>query len=75
MSIGGSSSHHPQSSVSAILETTTARGIADLVGTIKIQHVSGGVSLIILKSYLAGREAVFRKTAAADGARTVWNTP
>jgi phage terminase large subunit-like protein len=41
----------------AILETVTARGIADLVGTIKIQHVSGGVSLIILKSYLAGREA------------------
>lgn len=41
----------------AILETVTARGIADLVGTIKVQHVSGGVSLIVLKSYLAGREA------------------
>jgi phage terminase large subunit-like protein len=41
----------------AILETITARGIADLVGTIKIQHDSGGVSLIMLKSYLAGREA------------------
>ena len=41
----------------AILETVTARGIADLVGTIKVQHVSGGVSLIGLKSYLAGREA------------------
>jgi phage terminase large subunit-like protein len=40
-----------------ILETVTARGIADLVGTIKIQHVSGGVSLIILKSYAAEREA------------------
>jgi Terminase large subunit, T4likevirus-type, N-terminal len=26
----------------AILETVTARGIADLVGTIKVQHVSGG---------------------------------
>jgi len=41
----------------AILETVTARGIADLVGTIKIAHVSGGVSLIILKSYAAEREA------------------
>jgi phage terminase large subunit-like protein len=41
----------------AILETVTARGIADLVGQIKVQHVSGGVSLIGLKSYLAGREA------------------
>src|SRR5215469_10816104 len=41
----------------AIVETITARGIADLVGTIKVQHVSGGVSLIGLKSYLAGREA------------------
>lgn len=41
----------------AILEIVTARGIADLVGTIKVRHVSGGVSLIGLKSYLAGREA------------------
>src|SRR5215468_9426555 len=41
----------------AIVETITARGIADLVGTIKVAHVSGGVSLISLKSYLAGREA------------------
>ena len=40
----------------AILETVTARGIADLVGQIKVQHVSGGVSLIGLKSYLAGRK-------------------
>jgi phage terminase large subunit-like protein len=40
-----------------ILETVTARGIADLVGTIKVAHVSGGVSLIILKSYAAEREA------------------
>jgi phage terminase large subunit-like protein len=41
----------------AIAETVTARGIADLVGTIKVHHVSGGISLIVLKSYLAGREA------------------
>ncbi|MFY9837340.1 MAG: terminase family protein, partial [Xanthobacteraceae bacterium] len=40
----------------AILETVTARGIADLMASIKVQHVSGGVSLIGLKSYLAGRE-------------------
>jgi len=40
-----------------ILETVTARGIADLIGMIKIAHVSGGVSLIILKSYAAEREA------------------
>src|SRR6516162_5296686 len=41
----------------AILETVTARGIADLVGIIKVQHESGGVSLIVLKSYAAEREA------------------
>lgn len=41
----------------AIIETVTARGIADLVGTIKVRHESGGVSRIGLKSYLAGREA------------------
>jgi phage terminase large subunit-like protein len=41
----------------AIIETITARGIADLVGTIKVQYVSGGLSLIILKSYAAEREA------------------
>jgi phage terminase large subunit-like protein len=41
----------------AILETVTAKCIADLVGTIKVQHVSGGVSLIGLKSYAAEREA------------------
>jgi phage terminase large subunit-like protein len=41
----------------AILETITARGIADLIGTIKVQHESGGVSLIVLKSYAAEREA------------------
>jgi phage terminase large subunit-like protein len=41
----------------AILETVAARGLADSVGSIRVQHVSGGVSLIVLKSYLAGREA------------------
>src|SRR5262249_62336235 len=46
----------------AITETVTARGIADLVGTIKVQHVSGGVSIIGLKSYLAGRESMQGET-------------
>src|SRR6516162_632167 len=45
-----------------ILETVTARGIADLVGTIKVAHLSGGVSLIILKSYAAEREALQGET-------------
>jgi len=34
----------------------TARGIADLLDTIKVQHVSGGTSIIGLKTYLSGRE-------------------
>jgi phage terminase large subunit-like protein len=41
----------------SIIDTVTARGIADLVATIKVAHVSGGVSLIGLKSYAAEREA------------------
>jgi len=40
----------------AIGELVTARGIADLLDTIKIQHVSGGTSIIGLKTYLSGRE-------------------
>jgi phage terminase large subunit-like protein len=40
----------------AIGELVTARGIADLLDTIKVHHVSGGVSIIGLKSYLSGRE-------------------
>ena len=41
----------------AIIEVVSARGVPDLAATIKAQHVSGGISLIVLKSYLAGREA------------------
>lgn len=37
-------------------ELVTARGIADLLDTIKVNHVSGGQSLIGPKSYLSGRE-------------------
>src|SRR5215831_18732206 len=40
----------------ALGELVTARGIADLLDTIKVNHVSGGVSIIGLKSYLSGRE-------------------
>jgi Terminase large subunit, T4likevirus-type, N-terminal len=40
----------------AIIETVTARGIADLLDTIKVAHVGGGISTIALKTYLSGRE-------------------
>src|SRR5215468_11280225 len=40
----------------ALGELVTARGIADLLDTIKVNHVSGGQSIIGLKSYLSGRE-------------------
>jgi phage terminase large subunit-like protein len=40
----------------AIAERVTARGIADLLDTIKVRHVSGGVSIIGLKTYQSGRE-------------------
>ena len=33
-----------------------ARGIADLLDTIKVRHISGGISTIALKSYISGRE-------------------
>jgi phage terminase large subunit-like protein len=37
-------------------ELISARGVADLLDTIRVKHVSGGWSSIGLKSYLAGRE-------------------
>jgi phage terminase large subunit-like protein len=40
----------------ALGEIVSARGIPDLLDTIKIKHVSGGQSVIGLKSYLSGRE-------------------
>jgi phage terminase large subunit-like protein len=40
----------------AILELVSARGIPDLLDTIRVKHVSGGTSLIGLKSYATGRE-------------------
>ncbi len=40
----------------AIAELVSARGIPDLLDSIKVSHVSGGQSIIGLKSYLSGRE-------------------
>lgn len=39
-----------------ILSTTTARGIADLLDTVTVRHVTGGVSTLNLKSYEKGQE-------------------
>jgi phage terminase large subunit-like protein len=41
---------------SHLIGTTTARGVAELVDTIRVRHESGGVSTIGLKSYEAGRD-------------------
>jgi phage terminase large subunit-like protein len=40
----------------AIAELVSARGIPDLLDTIRVNHVSGGVSIIGLKTYASGRE-------------------
>jgi phage terminase large subunit-like protein len=39
----------------ALAELVSARGIPDLLDTIKVHHVSGGVSVIGLKTYASGR--------------------
>lgn len=39
-----------------LIDTTAARGVPDLLDTIRVRHVSGGESLIGLKSYEKGRE-------------------
>jgi phage terminase large subunit-like protein len=39
-----------------IVEKNSARGIADLLDTVRIKHVTGGISSISLKSYEKGRE-------------------
>lgn len=41
---------------SAIESVVMARGVADLVDTVKVKHVSGGTSMLGLKSYEKGRE-------------------
>src|SRR5262249_2549336 len=40
----------------ALLEVVPARGLAELADTIRVRHVSGGVSTITLKAYSQGRE-------------------
>jgi len=40
----------------AIVELVSARGIPELLDAIRVKHVSGGTSLIGLKSYATGRE-------------------
>ena len=40
----------------AIAELVNARGTPDLLDTIRVNHVSGGVSIIGLKTYASGRE-------------------
>ena len=39
-----------------ILEWSPSRGVADLMDTIQVKHISGGISQITLKSYEKGRE-------------------
>lgn len=39
-----------------LIDVVPARGVADLQDTIKVRHVSGGVSRIAFKSYEQGRE-------------------
>jgi phage terminase large subunit-like protein len=41
---------------SALVEVVPARGLADLVDTIRVQHASGDVSTLSLKAYSQGRE-------------------
>src|SRR5262245_4171234 len=41
----------------AIVELGPARGIPELLDSIRVRHVSGGISVIGLKSYLRGRES------------------
>jgi phage terminase large subunit-like protein len=41
----------------AIIDLVSARGTPDLLDSIKVTHISGGVSVIGLKSYQRGRES------------------
>src|SRR6516164_829965 len=41
----------------AIVELVPARGIPDLLDSIRVRHISGGISSIGLKSYLRGRDS------------------
>ena len=39
-----------------IVETKTRRNVPDAIETIRVQHISGGISTIVLKTYEQGRE-------------------
>jgi hypothetical protein len=39
-----------------LVEVTPARGLADLVDTVRVKHVSGETSVVNLKAYSQGRE-------------------
>src|SRR5215510_6395090 len=55
----GRPGHHGTGSIpkDAILELVPARGTPDLLDSIKVRHISGGVSAVGLKSYQRGRES------------------
>jgi phage terminase large subunit-like protein len=40
----------------SIVECVSGRGISDLLDSVRVQHVNGGVSTIAFKSYISGRE-------------------
>jgi phage terminase large subunit-like protein len=40
----------------SLIDTVAARGVAELVDIVRVRHLSGGESLIALKSYEKGRE-------------------
>src|SRR5262249_26984004 len=40
----------------ALGELVSARGTPDLLDSIKVKHVSGGYSIIVIKTYASGRE-------------------
>src|SRR5262249_28115250 len=55
--VGGSGQEGPAAIPNdAIAGPVSARGIPDLLDTIRVNHVSGGISIIGFKSYLSGRE-------------------
>jgi len=55
----GRPGHHGTGAIpkADIIEVLSARGTPDLLDSIKVRHVSGGTSIIGLKSYQRGREA------------------
>src|SRR5262245_41038897 len=42
---------------SAIVDLVPARGIPDLLDSVRVRHIGGGISIVGIKSYLRGRES------------------